>query len=187
MIYIISSHPILEVFGICLCLLHGAFQWYWVFISTTKDRVQIPPPTLRSFATKHYFFFPVINLYSLVGRRCVICQMEYKRGDRRITLPCKHLYHAGCGTRWLSINKVSCSGFFTIWICWCFESVGLSLADSIWSFRLAQYVTLRCLLMRQSARNNPDELKKDESLQSRWFFIQRCLLHFSTLFVVALC
>ncbi|KAJ7980769.1 E3 ubiquitin ligase BIG BROTHER-like [Quillaja saponaria] len=37
--------------------------------------------------------------------RCVICQMEYKRGDKRITLPCKHVYHAGCGTRWLSINK----------------------------------------------------------------------------------
>ncbi|XLR55822.1 hypothetical protein S83_006494, partial [Arachis hypogaea] len=37
--------------------------------------------------------------------RCVICQMEYKRGDKRITLPCKHLYHASCGTRWLSINK----------------------------------------------------------------------------------
>ncbi|XP_038880080.1 E3 ubiquitin-protein ligase BIG BROTHER-like isoform X2 [Benincasa hispida] len=39
------------------------------------------------------------------GERCVICQMEYKRGDRRITLPCKHIYHAGCGTKWLSINK----------------------------------------------------------------------------------
>ncbi|KAM1227913.1 hypothetical protein ACFX2I_007108 [Malus domestica] len=39
------------------------------------------------------------------NERCVICQMEYKRGDRRIALPCKHLYHAGCGTRWLSINK----------------------------------------------------------------------------------
>ncbi|KAJ4970828.1 hypothetical protein NE237_003927 [Protea cynaroides] len=37
--------------------------------------------------------------------RCVICQMEYKRGDRRITLPCKHIYHAGCGAKWLSINK----------------------------------------------------------------------------------
>ncbi|KAG8638283.1 hypothetical protein MANES_14G001800v8 [Manihot esculenta] len=37
--------------------------------------------------------------------RCVICQMEYKRGDQRITLPCKHAYHVGCGTRWLSINK----------------------------------------------------------------------------------
>ncbi|XP_050275548.1 E3 ubiquitin-protein ligase BIG BROTHER-like [Quercus robur] len=37
--------------------------------------------------------------------RCVICQMEYKRGDRRITLPCKHAYHASCGTKWLSINK----------------------------------------------------------------------------------
>ncbi|KAJ9164368.1 hypothetical protein P3X46_023951 [Hevea brasiliensis] len=39
------------------------------------------------------------------SERCVICQMEYKRGDRRITLPCKHAYHFGCGTRWLSINK----------------------------------------------------------------------------------
>lgn len=39
------------------------------------------------------------------NERCVICQMEYKRGDRRMTLPCKHVYHAGCGTRWLSINK----------------------------------------------------------------------------------
>lgn len=37
--------------------------------------------------------------------RCVICQMEYKRGNRQITLPCKHVYHAGCGSRWLSINK----------------------------------------------------------------------------------
>lgn len=37
--------------------------------------------------------------------RCVICQMEYKRGDQQISLPCKHIYHAGCGSRWLSINK----------------------------------------------------------------------------------
>ncbi|RVW85450.1 E3 ubiquitin ligase BIG BROTHER [Vitis vinifera] len=44
--------------------------------------------------------------FPLVGNRCVICQMEYKRRDRLITLPCKHVYHAACGTRWLSINKV---------------------------------------------------------------------------------
>ncbi|XP_058073583.1 E3 ubiquitin-protein ligase BIG BROTHER-like isoform X2 [Magnolia sinica] len=37
--------------------------------------------------------------------RCVICQMNYKRGDRQMTLPCKHAYHANCVTRWLSINK----------------------------------------------------------------------------------
>nr|GEY04208.1 E3 ubiquitin ligase BIG BROTHER-like [Tanacetum cinerariifolium] len=37
--------------------------------------------------------------------RCVICQMEYKRRERQITLPCKHIYHAGCGSQWLSINK----------------------------------------------------------------------------------
>ncbi|XP_058199354.1 E3 ubiquitin-protein ligase BIG BROTHER-like isoform X1 [Rhododendron vialii] len=39
------------------------------------------------------------------NERCVICQMEYKRGERQIVLPCKHLYHVGCGTRWLTINK----------------------------------------------------------------------------------
>ncbi|KAK1306135.1 E3 ubiquitin ligase BIG BROTHER [Acorus calamus] len=39
------------------------------------------------------------------GERCVICQMEYKRGDHQMTLPCKHVYHASCVTRWLSINK----------------------------------------------------------------------------------
>uniref|UniRef100_A0A804RAC6 RING-type domain-containing protein n=1 Tax=Zea mays TaxID=4577 RepID=A0A804RAC6_MAIZE len=38
--------------------------------------------------------------------RCVICQMEYRRGNLQITLPCKHVYHASCVTRWLSINKV---------------------------------------------------------------------------------
>uniref|UniRef100_A0A7N0SWW7 RING-type domain-containing protein n=1 Tax=Kalanchoe fedtschenkoi TaxID=63787 RepID=A0A7N0SWW7_KALFE len=41
------------------------------------------------------------------NERCVVCQMEYKRGDKQITLPCKHVYHAGCGAKWLSINKVS--------------------------------------------------------------------------------
>lgn len=51
------------------------------------------------------------NLFNFVLYRCVICQMEYKRGDRRITLPCKHAYHASCGTKWLSINKVSYCDF----------------------------------------------------------------------------
>lgn len=39
------------------------------------------------------------------NERCVICQMEYKRGERQITLPCKHIYHTTCGSQWLSINK----------------------------------------------------------------------------------
>ncbi|KAM1018109.1 hypothetical protein ACFX13_040390 [Malus domestica] len=40
------------------------------------------------------------------GERCVICQMQYKRGDRQITLPCKHVYHSECISKWLGINKV---------------------------------------------------------------------------------
>uniref|UniRef100_A0A3B6JL01 RING-type domain-containing protein n=1 Tax=Triticum aestivum TaxID=4565 RepID=A0A3B6JL01_WHEAT len=39
--------------------------------------------------------------------RCVICQMEYRRGDLQMALPCKHVYHASCVTKWLTINKVS--------------------------------------------------------------------------------
>ncbi|XP_078430034.1 RING/U-box superfamily protein [Wolffia australiana] len=37
--------------------------------------------------------------------RCVICQMDYKRGDKQMTLPCNHVYHAACISRWLGINK----------------------------------------------------------------------------------
>ncbi|CAN6484955.1 unnamed protein product [Victoria cruziana] len=37
---------------------------------------------------------------------CVICCMEYNRGESLITLPCKHFYHADCATRWLRVNKV---------------------------------------------------------------------------------
>lgn len=43
----------------------------------------------------------------ILVHRCVICQMEYRRGNLQMTLPCKHVYHASCVTRWLSINKVS--------------------------------------------------------------------------------
>ncbi|KAJ8899221.1 hypothetical protein K2173_012397 [Erythroxylum novogranatense] len=40
------------------------------------------------------------------GERCVICQMRYKRGEKQIKLPCKHVYHSECITKWLGINKV---------------------------------------------------------------------------------
>jgi hypothetical protein len=94
--------------------------------------------------------------------RCVICQMEYKRGDKRITLPCKHLYHANCGNKWLSINKArylpiyhelnKCfwglfsylpKYMFFYLICWgCF-------------FRLALYVTQKYLPTNPNKNNGP--------------------------------
>ncbi|KAK4285512.1 hypothetical protein QN277_002203 [Acacia crassicarpa] len=39
------------------------------------------------------------------GKRCVICQMTYRRGDQQMKLPCRHVYHGECITKWLSINK----------------------------------------------------------------------------------
>ncbi|XP_044492492.1 E3 ubiquitin-protein ligase BIG BROTHER [Mangifera indica] len=48
------------------------------------------------------------NLFSRKksGERCVICQMRYKRGDRQMKLPCRHVYHSECISKWLSINKI---------------------------------------------------------------------------------
>nr|TKS07224.1 E3 ubiquitin ligase BIG BROTHER isoform X1 [Populus alba] len=39
---------------------------------------------------------------------CVICKMEYERGDRLITLPCAHQYHEDCIKKWLEDHKDCC-------------------------------------------------------------------------------
>ncbi|KAL0725221.1 hypothetical protein Bca4012_039820 [Brassica carinata] len=40
------------------------------------------------------------------GERCVICQLKYKIGEKQMNLPCKHVYHSECISKWLSINKI---------------------------------------------------------------------------------
>ncbi|KAG2288222.1 hypothetical protein Bca52824_047826 [Brassica carinata] len=40
------------------------------------------------------------------GDRCVICQLKYKIGEKQMNLPCKHVYHSECISKWLSINKI---------------------------------------------------------------------------------
>ncbi|KAL9373168.1 hypothetical protein Peur_035412 [Populus x canadensis] len=39
---------------------------------------------------------------------CVICKMEYERGDRLVTLPCAHQYHEDCIKKWMEDNKNCC-------------------------------------------------------------------------------
>ncbi|EOX96697.1 hypothetical protein QUC31_005705 [Theobroma cacao] len=46
------------------------------------------------------------SFFSTKRERCVICQMRYKRGEQQMKLPCKHVYHSQCITKWLSINKI---------------------------------------------------------------------------------
>lgn len=95
----------------------------------------------------------VFDLLALLVNRCVICQMEYKRGDQQINLPCKHIYHSGCGSRWLSINKVSHQNH------WAFFLLKLITRNSasIWMYlviRLAPFVTRRSLPMHQSSQQS---------------------------------
>ncbi|OIV98974.1 hypothetical protein TanjilG_29377 [Lupinus angustifolius] len=54
--------------------------------------------------TSKYKLSSLFNRKSYV-KRCVICQMTYRRGDQQIKLPCNHVYHGECITKWLSINK----------------------------------------------------------------------------------
>lgn len=116
------------------------------------------------------------NLPLWAGNRCVICQMEYKRGDRRMTLPCKHVYHAGCGTRWLSINKVSNltvstfnpnSNIFLSLIS--YLSVR-SLNRVFYFLRLAQFVTTRCLVILQSTQKIITREHKEDNPDNPHFF-----------------
>ena len=37
--------------------------------------------------------------------KCLICQYEYKEGERLRTLPCIHSYHADCIDPWLLRNR----------------------------------------------------------------------------------
>ncbi|KAK6507440.1 hypothetical protein TWF481_005872 [Arthrobotrys musiformis] len=38
------------------------------------------------------------------GSECVICQDEYKADEEVVKLPCKHIYHEECVTRWLETH-----------------------------------------------------------------------------------
>ena len=131
--------------------------------------IAISEYTLRWISWPHLFIFSFcftsLNHFFLVGYRCVICQMEYKRGDRRITLPCKHIYHAGCGTRWLCINKVSCWDFHdkveNNMSCGLFSNSLKSWWPS--TYRLAPFATLRFLAMHQDIKVIMTDGHKDEN------------------------
>ncbi|KAG5234536.1 E3 ubiquitin ligase BIG BROTHER [Salix suchowensis] len=66
------------------------------------------------------------NSSSMSESRCVVCKMEYERGDRLVTLPCAHQYHEDCIKKWMEdikvdylflIGYVDCSMFFTCNVC----------------------------------------------------------------------
>lgn len=59
----------------------------------------------------------------ILQNRCVICQMKYKRGDRQMKLPCRHVYHSECITKWLGINKVTGLALKHNYILWCLHQV----------------------------------------------------------------
>ncbi|RKO97171.1 hypothetical protein CXG81DRAFT_3810, partial [Caulochytrium protostelioides] len=38
-------------------------------------------------------------------QRCSICLEDYTRGERLITLPCRHVFHKTCISMWLQSHK----------------------------------------------------------------------------------
>ncbi|KAG7533902.1 Zinc finger RING-type [Arabidopsis thaliana x Arabidopsis arenosa] len=41
-------------------------------------------------------------------KECSICIVDYEKGDKITTLPCKHAFHKDCISNWLKENKVCC-------------------------------------------------------------------------------
>ncbi|CAN8280555.1 unnamed protein product [Cochlearia groenlandica] len=60
---------------------------------------------IETLPTRKYKFGSIFSR-KRAGERCVICQLKYKIGERQMNLPCKHMYHSECISKWLSINKV---------------------------------------------------------------------------------
>uniref|UniRef100_A0A1J3J241 E3 ubiquitin ligase BIG BROTHER n=1 Tax=Noccaea caerulescens TaxID=107243 RepID=A0A1J3J241_NOCCA len=60
---------------------------------------------IETLPTRKYKFGSIFSR-KRAGERCVICQLKYKIGERQMNLPCKHVYHSECISKWLSINKV---------------------------------------------------------------------------------
>jgi hypothetical protein len=42
------------------------------------------------------------------GERCTICLQDYELGESVKTLPCSHVYHQGCISRWLGECRGNC-------------------------------------------------------------------------------
>ncbi|EOA14490.1 hypothetical protein CARUB_v10027705mg, partial [Capsella rubella] len=46
------------------------------------------------------------NKFVADDTQCSICLLDYEKGDKMITLPCKHIYHKDCILRWFKENRV---------------------------------------------------------------------------------
>ncbi|EOY23110.1 RING/U-box superfamily protein, putative [Theobroma cacao] len=53
-------------------------------------------------------FSDIIMLYVTSEPRCVICKMQYRRGNALMTLPCAHKYHEECIKNWLGEDNSCC-------------------------------------------------------------------------------
>ncbi|CAD5334665.1 unnamed protein product [Arabidopsis thaliana] len=58
--------------------------------------------------TKSWYCLHMKKKFVADDSQCSICLMEYAKGDKITTLPCKHIYHKDCISQWLKQNKVCC-------------------------------------------------------------------------------
>jgi E3 ubiquitin-protein ligase BIG BROTHER-like protein len=67
-------------------------------------------------ALQQFTYVPESKDSSTDQEQCVVCRLEYEKGDKMLRLPCKHHYHSECIQQWLQHNKVCpvCSAEVTI-------------------------------------------------------------------------
>ena len=52
----------------------------------------------------------VIQKDALEHPECAICQEEYTEGEQGTELPCKHVFHPDCITKWLQMHGTKKKG-----------------------------------------------------------------------------
>ncbi|XVF22964.1 hypothetical protein REPUB_Repub12eG0216300 [Reevesia pubescens] len=82
-------------------MMHDQENMYW---SMSMNAYKFGFSGLESTFSSPYEVLQINKVIAIL--RCVICQMRYKRGERQMKLPCKHIYHLECISKWLSMNKI---------------------------------------------------------------------------------
>ena len=65
-----------------------------------RNKLQgLPDAIFRALRTREW------HAMSLFNEQCIVCTMEYKRGEKIVLLPCYHDYHPACIKKWFESSK----------------------------------------------------------------------------------
>lgn len=68
------------------------------------DESIVRPTTSRA----HVDDLPEVRSEDFAGENCAVCLVAFDTADPVVVLPCKHVFHRSCISRWLMERRASC-------------------------------------------------------------------------------